>query len=68
MRLAAGLERGQFRSGAGVLVASIGARLEGTLEEVAGARIRVVKNDGRTQEMTREAAVMAALRKLASRE
>lgn len=37
------------------------------VEEVPGARVRVVKRDGRTQEMTREAAVMAALRKLAER-
>ena len=38
------------------------------VEEVPGARFRVVKRDGRTQEMTREAAVMAALRKLAERD
>jgi hypothetical protein len=37
------------------------------VEEVPGGRMRIVKRDGRTQEMTREAAVMAALRKLADR-
>jgi hypothetical protein len=37
------------------------------LEDVPGARVRVVKRDGRTQEMTREATVMAALRKLATK-
>ena len=38
------------------------------VEDVPGARFRIVRKDGRTQEMTREAAVMAALRKLAERE
>lgn len=37
------------------------------LEDVPGARVRVVRRDGRTQEMTREATVMAAVRKLATR-
>jgi hypothetical protein len=37
------------------------------LEDVPGARVRVVRRDGRTQEMTREATVMAALRKLATK-
>jgi hypothetical protein len=37
------------------------------VEEITGARLRVVKRDGRVQEMSREAAVMAALRKLATR-
>jgi hypothetical protein len=38
------------------------------LEEVTGGWFHVVKRDGRTQEMTREAAVIAALRKLAARD
>ena len=37
------------------------------LEDMPGARIRAVRRDGRTQEMTREATVMAALRKLATK-
>jgi hypothetical protein len=37
------------------------------LEDMPGARVRVVRRDGRTQEMTREATVMAALRKLATK-
>jgi len=37
------------------------------LEDMPGLRVRVVRCDGRTQEMTREATVMAALRKAATR-
>ncbi len=38
------------------------------VEDVPGSRLRVVKKDGRAQELTHEGAVMAALRKLAERE
>ena len=38
-----------------------------TVEDVPGAGLRVVSREGRTQELTREAAVMAALRRLAAR-
>jgi hypothetical protein len=37
------------------------------VEETADARLRVVGPEGRTQEMTREGAVVAALRRLAER-
>jgi hypothetical protein len=37
------------------------------VEEVTGGTVRVVQRDGRIEEMTREAAVMAALRQLAGR-
>jgi hypothetical protein len=37
------------------------------IEETADARLRVVNPEGRSQEMTREGAVVAALRRLAER-
>jgi hypothetical protein len=37
------------------------------VEDAPAARVRVVEDDGRTEEMTREAAVMTALRRLAMR-
>ena len=37
------------------------------VEEAANARLRLVNNEGRTQEMTRQEAVMAAFRRLATR-
>jgi len=37
------------------------------VEDAADARLRVVNRDGRAQEMTRQEAVMAAFRGLASR-
>ncbi|HYR96021.1 MAG TPA: hypothetical protein VEM57_04755 [Candidatus Binatus sp.] len=37
------------------------------VEDATGARVRVVNRDGRAEEMTREAAVMIALRRLATR-
>jgi len=37
------------------------------VEDVPGLRVRVVNGDGRAQGMTREAAVMIALRQLAAR-
>jgi hypothetical protein len=36
------------------------------VEETTDARVRIVTQEGRTQEMTREAAVVAALRRLAA--
>jgi hypothetical protein len=38
-----------------------------TVEETPGVLIRLTHRDGRTQEMTREGAVMLALRRLAGR-
>jgi hypothetical protein len=37
------------------------------VEETANARLRLVNAEGRTQEMTRQEAVMAAFRRLATR-
>jgi hypothetical protein len=37
------------------------------VEDAPAARVRVVNRDGRAEEMTREAAVMIALRRLATR-
>jgi len=37
------------------------------VEDVPGLRVRVVNGEGRAQEMTREAAVLIALRQLAAR-
>ncbi len=37
-----------------------------TVEDAPDLRLRIVTQEGRTQEMTREAAVVAALRRLAS--
>ena len=37
-----------------------------TVEDTADSRIRIVNQEGRSQEMTREAAVVAALRRLAA--
>ena len=37
------------------------------VEDAAEARLRVIGSGGRSQEMSREAAVMAALRRLAAR-
>jgi hypothetical protein len=37
------------------------------IEDIAEARLRVVNRDGRAEEMSREQAVMAALRRLAKR-
>ena len=37
------------------------------VEDAPAARVRLVEDDGRTEEMTREAAVMTALRRLATR-
>jgi hypothetical protein len=38
------------------------------VQDLPGARVRIVKGTGRTEEMPREAAVLAALRRLAERE
>ena len=38
------------------------------VEDLPGARIRLVKSRGRSEEMEREAAVLVALRRLAERE
>jgi hypothetical protein len=38
-----------------------------TVEDLPGARVRVVSGDGHSEEMTREQAVVAALRQLARR-
>ena len=38
------------------------------VEDMPGLLVRVVNGEGRPQEMTREAAVMTALRRLASRD
>jgi hypothetical protein len=37
------------------------------VEETTGCRVRVVTHEGRTEEMTREDAVLAALRRLADK-
>lgn len=63
------LETGQVRVSAGdaKLAREFLEQAGCTVEDVPGTMMRVVNREGRAQEMTREAAVMVALRRLAGR-
>jgi len=63
------LEAGRIRVSAGdVLLAREFLEHSGCrVEDVPGLRVRLVNGEGRAQEMTREAAVLIALRQLAAR-